>query len=181
MLGAMQRLIAVAALVLAVLGCGFPVAPRATPSPLGSGGPTNGPTSNATQAPTGPAGEIDLDITGGKHAGSYVAETVNACTYSAAGNKFTVSYAASAADGGFVALDLVVNDAALAQSDETNAFGLVVTMGGASQATTYTIDPANHQGDGTTYLETSTTDATLDLTATAPDGTDIDVTVICGL
>ncbi|MEP7361228.1 MAG: hypothetical protein ABI744_06595 [Chloroflexota bacterium] len=179
----MNRLAALS-LGLLVVGCaGYSVPPQATPSPIGTGQPTSAPASSATPQPvaTGPQAEIELLITGGPHDGSFRAVTQGGCHYAPAQNKFTVTYADNGAADGFVALDLVLNDAALAKTDESDSLTAEISVGGADGGISYALDPKNGEGDGTVFLDTSPTDATLDLEVDAPDGATIDLTVICDL
>ncbi len=161
--------------LIAVLGgcTGYSVPPQATPSPLGSDSPA--PDASGAQA------EIEILITGGPHDGSYRAVAHDACHYAPAQNKFTVSYADNAAAGGFVALDLVLNDAALAKTDESDNFTAHISIDGAAGGISYSLDPKNGEGDGSVFLDTSPTDATLDLEVDARDGATIELTVICDL
>lgn len=183
----MHRLIGLCALLLVVVGCQptFPLASGATPSPISSPGqPTTTPIPSAvaTPGPSGPSTEIDMDITGGPHDGSYRAVAVDACTNDPAHNKFTVNYADDSAPDGFVALDLVLNDAAAAASDQSNDFVAHLSLDGAGAGVSYTIDPKNSQGkDGEVYLDTSTTDATVDVEVDMADGAQISLTVLCDL
>jgi hypothetical protein len=184
----MNRLsvLALAAFVPAVLvaGCsGYSVPPQATPSPVGTGQPTTAPgaTATAPQASTGRQAEIEIEIDGGPHSGSYRAVAPDACHYAPAQNNFTVTYAADTAADGFVALDLVLNDAALAKSDESDNFTATISVAGAAGGVTYSLDPKNGEGDGFAFLDTSPTDATLEVEGDARDGATIDVTVICDL
>jgi hypothetical protein len=181
----MHRLIAVVALALLAAACqpAFPVASGATPSPIGpgqSGAPTPGAT--ATPGPSGPSAEIDLDITGGPHNGSYRGVASNACANDEAHNKFTVNYTDNSAADGFIALDLVLNDAAEANADQSNDFVAHLSLEGAGAGISYTLDPKNSQGkDGEAYLDTSTPDATVDVEVDTADGASISLTVLCSL
>lgn len=166
-------------------GCaiGYPTAPEATPRPISTDGPdaTSTPASAtpAVTASPGPSAEIEIDITGGPHAGSYRAVAFPGCDSKPAQNRFTVTYADAAAPTGFVALHLVLRDAALALQDESDDFVAEISVGGASAGMSYTIDPLNGAGSGSALLETSPFDATLDLSATAPDGAQFELSVIC--
>jgi hypothetical protein len=178
--------ISVLALTALVAACsGYSVPPQATPSPIGSDRPTTAPTTapGATPAPgaSGAQAEIEIDITDGPHDGSYRAVASDACKYMRAQNKFTVNYADNAAVDGFVALDLVLNDAALAISDESNDFTAQISVGGANGGVSYSLDPKNGEGDGSVFLDASTSSATLDLEVDARDGAVIELTVICDL
>jgi hypothetical protein len=183
----MNRLsaLALAALLAALLAAcsGNSVPPNATPSPIGSGQPTTAPGTVPTAAPvsTGAKADIEILVDGGPHGGSFRAAAHDACDYASAQNKFTVTYADNNAADGFVALDLVLNDAALAKSDESDDFTAKISVAGTNGGVTYTLDPKNGEGDGTVFLDTSPTDATLDLEVDARDGATIDVTVICDL
>jgi hypothetical protein len=176
--------VALLAIVALVAACsGYSIPPKATPSPIGSGQPTTapGPSSTALPVTTGAKAEIEILIDGGPHDGSYRAVARNACHYAPAQNKFTVSYADASAADGFVALDLVLNDAALAKSDESDDFTAEISVAGAAGGVTYSLDPKNGEGDGTAFLDTSPTDATLDVEGDARDGATIELTVICDL
>jgi len=145
---------------------------------------TPGPGASATPLPSAsgpaqPTAEIELAIPGGPYAGSYRAVALDGCTSDAAQNRFDVAYSDDAAADGFVALELTVRDAALAEQDETDDFGLTISVGGPAGAT-YTIDPPAGQGDGTVLLEVTPIGATVDLTADADDGTEIELSIICG-
>lgn len=179
----MNRLSALALVALVAACSGNSVPPNATPSPIGSGQPTTAPGTSPTAAPasSGAKAEIEILIDGGPHAGSFRAVTLDACHYAPAQNKFTVNYADDTAAGGFVALDLVLNDAALAKSDESDDFTAEISLAGANDGVTYKLDPKNGEGDGTVFLDTSPTDATLDLEVDTRDGATIDLTVICDL
>ena len=182
-----------AVLVLALAaGCAtaYPPAPEATPSPISSPGtptplpttPTPAPTpapSSASPTPTGPSAEIEIDVTGGPHAGSYRAVTSPGCDSKPAQNRFTVTYADDAAPDGFVALHLVLMDAAMALQDESDDFLAEISIGGAGAGISYTIDPVNGAGSGSALLETSPVHATLDLSADTPDGAQVELRVIC--
>lgn len=184
-------------LTLALVGgcaIAYPTAPEATPSPISSARPgTPGPTSGSGQPGTGgsptpavspsPGGwsaEIEIDITGGSHEGAYRAVAPGGCDSKPAQNKFTVTYADDLAADRFVALHLVLNDAALAQQDESDSFVAAISVGGAGAGITYTIDPVNGEGSGMALLDVSPFDAMLDLSAGAPDGAQVELTVICG-
>jgi hypothetical protein len=165
-------------------GCaGYSVPPNATPSPIGSDQPTTAPTLSPSPAPaaSGAQAQIEILITGGPHEGSYRAVAHDACHYAPAQNKFTVTYADNAAADDFVALDLVLNDAALAKTDESDDFTAHISLDGAAGGITYSLDPKNGEGDGSAFLDTSPTDATLDLEVDARDGATIELTVICDL
>ncbi len=177
-------------------GCAiaYPTAPDATPSPISSAGPgTPGPTSGSGQPGTGgspapavspsPGGwsaEIEIDITGGSHEGSYRAVAPGGCDSKPAQNKFIVTYADDLAADRFVALHLVLSDVALAQQDESDSFVAEISLGGAGGGISYTIDPLNGAGSGTVLIDVSPFDATLDLSADAPDGAQVELSVICG-
>lgn len=180
--------ISVLALTALITACsGYSVAPNATPSPIGTDRPTTGATTapNASPSPapgaSGAQAEIEIDITDGPHDGSYRAVASDACKYEPALNKFRVAYADNAAFDGFVALDLVLNDAALANSDESNDFTAQISVGGATGGVSYSLDPKTGEGNGSVFLDTSTASATLDLEVDAPDGAIIELTVICDL
>lgn len=162
-------------------------APQATPSPISSG-PTSAPDQTASLPPTipplpsGPVAEIDVLVSGGgDFDGSYRAVAANACASDPARNTFTVAYANDFAADNFIALDLVLRNATQAQQDSSIDFVLEISLNGAGGGVSYTLDPADDQGAGDAFLDVSPSDATLDLSATAPDGTLIDLTVICEL
>lgn len=131
--------------------------------------------------PTGPLAEIDVLVTGGEFDGSYRAVAANACESKVARNTFTVVYANDFAADDFIALDLVLRNAAQAQQDVSSNFLLELSLNGPGGGVSFTLDPADDEGEGDAYLDVSPSDATLDLSATAPDGTVIDLTVICEL
>ena len=176
----------VSLLTLAIAGgcaIAYPTAPQATPSPISSPG-------SSTPAPTdpllpvdptlgAPSAEIEITITGGQYAGSYRAVALAGCDSKPAQNRFTVTYADDAAADGFVALRLVLRDAALALQDESDDFMAEISVGGAGAGVSYTIDPLNGAGSGSALLETSPLDATLDLSADVPDGAQLELTVLC--
>jgi hypothetical protein len=158
-------------------------APAATPSPISTDGreSTSSPASatpGVTASP-GPSAEIEIVVTGGPHAGSYRAVASPGCDSAPAHNRFTVSYANDSAPGGFVAFHLVLRDAAVALQDESDDFVAEISVGGAGAGISYTIDPLNGAGSGSAFLETSPVDATLELSATAPDGAQLDLSVLC--
>lgn len=164
----------------------FPPAPNATPSPV-STGPTSPPSQTHSvpptmpPLPTGPVAEIDVLVTGGDFEGSYRAVAANACESDPAGNTFTVAYANDFAPDDFIALDLLLRNAVQAQQDSSSDFVLEISLNGAGGGVSYTLDPADGDGEGDAFLDVSPFDATLDLSATAPTGTLIDLTVICDL
>jgi len=166
-----QRLAAAATLIALLAGCG--TTPILTPI-SSSGSPTPGVT-----ATPGPSAEIEIDITGGPHAGSYRAVAQPGCDSKPAQNRFTVTYADDLAPGGFVALHLVLRDAALALQDESDDFLAEISVGGAGAGISYAIDPVSGGGSGSALLETSPFDATLSLSAVAPDGAQVELIVIC--
>lgn len=182
-----RRLALTGLLTLALAaGCtiGYPTAPLATPSPNSTNGPAStstpgSPTPAVSAPPAGPSAEIEIDITGGPHAGSYRAVAAGGCDSKPAQNKFTVTYADDAAPTGFVALHLLLRDAAMALQDESDDFVAEVSLGGAGAGISYTIDPLNGTGGGRVFLETSPFDATLDLSADAPDGAQLELSVLC--
>lgn len=188
-----RPLVALAVLVFAIAGAcasAYPTAPQATPSPISSPGlltpapasPTpalTSPPPSASSTPTGPSAEIEIDISGGPYAGSYRAVAQPGCDSKPAQNRFTVTYADDLAPTGFVALHLVLRDAALALQDESDNFLAEISLSGAGEGISYTIDPLNGAGSGSAFLETSPFDATLDLSADAPDGALVDLSVMC--
>jgi hypothetical protein len=183
----MRGLLPVLALIL-VGGCGIgnPTAPATTPSPISTNDPQissapTSPTPAVSVVPGGPSAEIEVDITGGPHAGSYRAVASPGCDSEPAQNRFTVTYADDAAPAGFVAFHLVLRDAALALEDESDDFLAQISVGGAGAGISYTIDPVNGAGSGSALLETSPSDATLDLIATAADGAQLELSVMCDL
>jgi hypothetical protein len=131
--------------------------------------------------PTGPSAEIEVLVTGGAFDGSYRAVAADGCASDPAFNRFSVAYANDFAADDFVALDLVLWDAAQAQDDATSDFLLAISLNGAGGGVSYTLDPADEVGEGDAFLDVTSSDATLDLSAEAPDGTLIDLTVICEL
>ncbi|MDL2335971.1 MAG: hypothetical protein QFC55_08070, partial [Chloroflexota bacterium] len=147
------------------------------------GGPTTSaqPSPTGAPQPTGPSAEMEIDITDGPHDGSYRAVAPGACRYQPEQNRFSVNYANNGAPDGFVALDLVLRDAALAIDDSSDDFEAKISVGGPSGGVTYTINPRSGEGDGNAFLEVSDQNATLDLEVDARDGAQIVVTVICGL
>jgi hypothetical protein len=177
------RLIALAACVVAIAACGTssgPV-PNVTPSPISTGRPTDGPGPTATveSSPTALSAEIEVLVIGGDFEGAYRAVAAEACMSAPAQNTFAVAYASAEAADGFVALDLVLRDAAQAQEDATSAYSLQLSLDGADGGVSYSLDPAAGNGEGDAFLDVSPTDATLDLSVTAPDESIIDLTVIC--
>lgn len=178
-------LVATLALTVAC-GTSYAPAPDATPSPI-STGPTSPPGKTASVPPTmpplpsGPLAEIEVLVTGGEFDGSYRAVAANACASKVARNTFTVAYANDLAADDFVALHLVLRNAAQAQNDVSSDFLLELSLNGPGGGVSYGLDPADDQAEGDAFLDVSPTDATLDLSATAPDGTLIDLTVTCSL
>jgi hypothetical protein len=174
---------------IAAVACnGYYSPPHATPSPINTGGPTtsaqpSGTEPGATQAPqpTGPSAEIEIDITDGPHDGSYRAVAPGACRYQPQQNSFSVNYSNNAAPGGFVALDLVLRDAAVAIDDSSDDFDAKISVGGPNGGVSYTIDPRSGEGDGNAFLDVSDQHATLDVEVDARDGAQIVLIVTCGL
>jgi hypothetical protein len=167
-------------------GCAiaYPTAPGTTPSPISTNGPQissapASPSAVVSASPGGPSAEIEVDITGGPHAGSYRAVAAPGCDSEPAQNRFTVTYADDAAPAGFVAFHLVLRDAARALEDESDDFLAQISVGGVGAGISYTIDPVNGAGSGSALLETSPADATLDLIATAADGAQLELSVVC--
>lgn len=185
---AAARLTALVASLALMSACGmsYPTAPDATPSPI-STGPASPPDQIPSAAPTmpplpsGPLAEIDVLVTGGEFEGSYRAVAANACESKVARNTFTVVYSNDFAADDFVALHLVLRNAAQAQQDVSSNFLLELSLDGPGGGVSYTFDPTDDEGEGDAYLDVAPSDATLDLSATAPDGTLIDLTVICDL
>jgi hypothetical protein len=168
-----------------ICACGVAPAPDATPSPVSTGpssppGPT--PSASRTEPPpsTGPAAEIDLLVSGGEFDGSYLAVAANGCASSPGDNAFTVVYSNESAADGFVALHLVLRDATQAQEDSSNDFLLELSLTGAGVGPSYTIDPADGEGEGDAFLDITDEEATLDLSVITPEAI-IDLTVICEL
>ena len=180
----MKRQIGLIVVGIVAVACnGYYVPPHATPSPINTGGPTASAQPGATAAPqpTGPSAEIEIVITNGPHDGSYRAVAPGACLYQPEQNRFSVSYANSGAPGGFVALDLVLRDAAVATADSSDDFEAKISVGGPNGGISYTIDPRSGEGDGNAFLDVSHQNATLVLEVDARDGAQIEVTVICEL
>ncbi len=185
---AASRLATFVASVALISACAiaYPTVPNATPSPI-STGPTRPPGQSPSAPPTAPSlatrssAEIDVQVTGGDFDGAYRAVAADACQSMPARNMFTVAYANDFAADGFIALDLVLRNAAQAQQDASSEFVLELSLNGAGGGVSYALDPANGEGEGDMLLDVSPSDATLDLSATAPDGTLIDLTVICDL
>lgn len=182
-----QKAAAAASLTL-IIACGmsYTPAPVATPSPI-STGPTSppGPTITAPATPppvpTGPSAEIDVLVTGGEFDGSYRAVAANGCKSEPAQNTFTVTYADDFAPDRFVALLLVLRDAAQAREDASSAFSLELSLNGAGGGVSFALDPGAGQGAGDAFLDVSLSDATLDLSVVSPDEAIIDLTVLCDL
>jgi hypothetical protein len=139
------------------------------------------PTVTFAPVPTGPSAEIEVLVTGGDFDGSYRSVAANACATKPAENTFAVTYANDFAADGFVALDLELRDATQAEQDASSAFSLELSLDGAGGGVSYSLDPAAGNGEGEAFLDVSPSDATLDLSVTAPDDTIIDLTVICDL
>lgn len=181
----LSRIAAIAVCLVIVTACGttFAPAPNVTPSPIATGQPTPTavPTVTFGPVPTGPSAEIEVLVTGGDFDGSYRAVAADGCDSRPTKNTFRVSYANDFAADGFVALDLELRDAAQAEQDASGAFSLEISLGGPSAGVSYTLDPADDNGQGDAFLDVSPSDATLDLSVTAPDNTIIDLTVICDL
>lgn len=178
----MKRYIALIGVVIGAVACnGYFVPPRATPSPVNTGGPTASAQPTATDAPqpTGPSAEIEIDISDGPHDGAYRAVAPGACRYQSEQNAFSVNYANNGASDGFVALDLVLRDAAVAIDDSSDDFEAKISVGGPNGGVSYTIDPRSGEGDGNAFLDVSAQNATLDLEVDARDGATIDLTVVC--
>jgi hypothetical protein len=172
--------------LISACGMSYSPAPDATPSPISTGSPnTPAPTSTALPTPaplpTGPTAEIEVLVTGGEFDGSYRAVAANACESSPAQNTFTVTYADDSAPDRFVALQLVLRDAAQAQADASSAFSLELSLNGANGGVSYALDPGAGQGEGDAFLDVSLSDATLDLSVVTPDEAIIDLTVLCEL
>ena len=167
-----HRLAAAVGVIVLLTGCGTGAFLTPTSS---AGAPT--PTSSAPAR--GPSAEIELDISGGPHSGSYRAVSPQGCDSKPAQNRFTVDYADDSAATDFVALHLVLRDAATAVEDESDDFVAEISLGGPGAGITYAIDPPGGMGSGTALLETSPLDAALDLRAQSPDGAEIDLTVLC--
>jgi len=199
MLAAMIWRIAAAAACLALIAAcatSHPTAPGATPSPISTSptgtsptgtSPTTPPAETPSELPTvppfptGPSAEIEVLVSGGDFDGSYRAVAAGACESKPALDTFTVAYANDFAADGFTVLNLVLRNAALAQSDASPDFLADIGLAGAGGGVTYSLDPVDGRGEGEAYLDVSPFDATLDLSAAAPDGTLIDLTVICEL
>jgi hypothetical protein len=182
------RIAAAAACLALVAACGtsFPTARDATPSPI-STSPTSPPGGTPSQPPTpapfptGPSAEIEVLVTGGEFDGSYRAVAANGCVSAPEFNSFSVAYANDFAADDFIALDLVLRDATQAQEDASSDFLLAISLDGPGGGVSYTLDPADDKGEGDAFLDVSTIDATVDLSAEAPDGTLVELTVICEL
>jgi hypothetical protein len=160
-----------------LVGCGAAYQPNSgglTPSPISTGQPT------ASTQPIGPAAEIEIMVSGGEFDGSYRAEATNVCESTPTENTFSVSYANESAADGFVALELLLRDAALAQEDASNDFLLVLSLNGVGIGASYTLDPADGEGEGDAFLDITDGEATLDLSVITPEAI-IDLTVICDL
>ena len=176
------RLIALSACAVAIAGCGTSSGPVAdvTPSPISTGRPTDSPASIGTLAPpSGSSAEIEILVVGGDFDGAYRAVAADACDSEPAQNTFAVFYADASAADSCVALSLVLRNAAEAQEDATSAYSLELSLDGADGGVSYSLDPAAGNGEGDAFLDVSPTDATLDLSVTAPDESIIDLTVIC--
>jgi hypothetical protein len=189
MLAAMfMRIAASAVWLVLIAGCGlsYPPAPHATPSPI-STAPTGQPSQTSSvlptpaPLPTGPSAEIEVIVTGGDFDGSYRGVASDGCASEPEFNTFTVAYANDFAADDFIALDLVLRDAAQATEDASSDFLLQLSLSGADGGVSYTLDPVEGEGEGEAFLDVSSVDATLDLSITAPDGAIIEVTVICEL
>jgi hypothetical protein len=156
----------------------------ATPSPINTGGqPSTIPSANLSPTPAagGQSAEIEIQITGGDHDGSYRAVAPDACVSTPEQNTYTVIYADDFAQGGFVALNLVLRDAALAQADASSNFLAEISLDGPGGGISVTLDPSADKGEGDAFLDVSPVDATIDMSVIAPDGALIDLTVICDL
>jgi hypothetical protein len=170
------------AVALAACGAAQPSQPvtitllTGSPPPIASAPPI---TTIQPTAPLGEAtGEIELHIFGGPAEGSYRAVVHGESCSRPSPDEFVASYADPAAADGFTALDLEVRDAAAALDDETNDFALTLSVTGA----TYALDQSADAGEGVVLLEIDPLDnATLDLSATAPDGTEIELSLLCEL
>jgi hypothetical protein len=139
-----------------------------TPAPIATPGPTT--TLGAATA------EIELTITGGPAEGSYRAVVNGPSCSQPSPDAFVADYANSTAVDGFTALELNVRDAAAAIDDQTDDFALSLTVAG----TTLRVDPKASEGDGEALLEIDQlANATLDLSATAADGSDIEISLLC--
>lgn len=149
----------------------------------GTPGPTAPSTSGApitTSEPIPTLGEataeIELTILGGPAEGSYRAVVHGTSCIQPSSDEFVANYADNTAADGFTALDLNVRDAPAAIDDVTSDFLLGLTVAG----TTYSVDPAAGQGDGEVLLEIDPfARATLDLSATAQDGTEFELSLLC--
>ncbi|HUP83746.1 MAG TPA: hypothetical protein VM284_06120 [Candidatus Limnocylindria bacterium] len=153
--------------------------PGATPSPISTSRPSSAPTGTPEPGSSGSSAEIDIDLTGGDYEGSYRATAANGCLNEPAQNAFTVTYADDSPQKQFVALQLSLRDASAAHDDESSDYRLDLSLNGAGGGVSYTLDPAAGQGEGGAFLDVSEFDATVELSATAPDGAHIDLTVIC--
>ena len=145
-----------------------------SPPPIASAPPIT------TIQPTAPLGEataeIELTITGGLADGSYRAVVNGTSCIQPSADQVVANYADPGAADGFTRLDLDVRDAAEAIDAETDDFLLNLTVSGIS----YTIDPSAGEGDGSALLEIDPFDnATLDLSATATDGAEIELSLLC--
>jgi hypothetical protein len=125
----------------------------------------------------GPAtAEIELDITGGPAAGSYRAVINGTSCIRQSEDEFGANYADASAADGFTALNLTISDTSAAIQDETDDFSLGLEVGDI----TLTINPKAGQGEGTVLLEIDPlANGTLDLTATAEDGSEIELSLLC--
>jgi hypothetical protein len=134
--------------------------------------PAHQPTATLGQA----TAEIELTITGGPAEGSYRAVVHGTSCIHSSSDQFVANYADPTAADGFTTLDLDLRDAATAIDSETDDFALSVTVAG----TTVAVDPKSGEGEGIVLLEIDPlANATLDLFATAADGAEIELSLLC--
>lgn len=152
----------------------LPGSPPISASGIPSEAPIGTPQPTATLGQA--TAEIELTIDSGPAEGSYRAVVHGTSCIQPSSDQFVANYGDPTAADGFTALDLDVRDAATAIDSQTDDFALSVTVAG----TTYALDPKASQGEGTVLLEIDPlANATLDLFATAPDGTEIELSLLC--
>lgn len=149
--------------------------PSASGAPVVTLPPTAAP--GAATATLGAAtAEIELTLSGGPAIGSYRAVIHGTSCIQPSSEQLVANYADPTAADGFTALDLDLRDAAAAIEADTDDFALSITVSG----TTIVVDPTVGQGEGTALLEIDELEkATLDLFASAPDGTEIALSLLC--
>ncbi|MEP7157997.1 MAG: hypothetical protein ABI797_01095 [Chloroflexota bacterium] len=159
---------------LALVACGAAQPSQPVTITLLPGSPIGTPQPTATLGAA--TAEIELTLGGGPANGSYRAVIHGTSCIQPSSEQLIANYADPTAADGFTALDLDLRDAAAAIEADTDDFALSITVSG----TTIVVDPTAGQGEGTALLEIDELDmATLDLFASAPDGTEVALSLLC--